>query len=64
MINKQLYGNQFNPNVLKDLKTLDEKLVKEQDPEEITKLRMAKLYRGMELMSGPYGRTYQGYFPY
>ena len=64
MINNQLYGNQFNPNVLKDLKTLDEKLVKEQDPEEITKLRMVKLYRGMELMSGPYGRTYQGYFPY
>lgn len=64
MINNQLYGNQFNPNVLKDLKTLDEKLVKEQDPEEITKLRMAKLYRGMELMPGPYGRTYQGYFPY
>ena len=29
MINNQLYGNQFNPNVLKDLKTLDEKLVKE-----------------------------------
>ena len=64
MINNQLYGNQFNPNVLKDLKTLDEKLVKEQDPEEITKLRMGKLYRGMELMAGPYGRTYQGYFPY
>jgi len=64
MINNQLYGNQFNPNVMKDLKKIDEKIAKEENPEEITKLKMAKLYRGMELMSGTYGRTYQGYFPY
>jgi hypothetical protein len=51
-----LYGSQFNPQVLKDLKKIndeleDEKSQAEPDNEKILKLREKQLMRGMELQS-------------
>ena len=60
----RIYGQQFDGAVLKDLKEIDKKLEKETDPEEIMQLKMAKLYRGMELNAGPLTRNYRGYYPY
>lgn len=59
----RLYGNAFNPEVLKDVKSINEKITKEKDPEEALKLRLQRLYRGMELNSG-WGRPWGGYYPY
>lgn len=60
----RMYGQQFDSSVVKDLEKIDKKLKEEQDPEEIVRLRMAKLCRGMELNSTPFTRNYRGYFPY
>jgi len=60
----KLYGNGFNPEILKDVKSLNEKIEKEKDPEEVMKLRLQRLYRGMELNTGIMGHPYSGYYPY
>lgn len=60
----RLYGNGLNPAVLKDLKELNTKIAKETDEDEALKLRLQRLYRGMELNSGYNRRPYGGYFPY
>ena len=60
----KLYGNGFNPEVLKDVKSLNEKIEKESNPDEALKLRLQRLYRGMELNAGLNIRPYNGYYPY
>ena len=60
----RIYGNGFNPEILKDVKSLNEKIAKEHDPEAALKLRLQRLYRGMELNTGIAQRPYNGYFPY
>ena len=60
----RLYGNGFNPNVLKDVKELNQKIAKETDQEEALKLRLQRLYRGMELNTGINTPPYRGYYPY
>lgn len=60
----RIYGNGFNPEVLKDVKELNEKIEKEQDPEEILRLRMQRLCRGMELNAGINQRSFRSMFPY
>ena len=59
-----MYGQQYDPNVLKDLKEINSKLENSNDNEELLKLRMQRLYRGMELYSTPMTRNYRGYYPY
>jgi hypothetical protein len=59
-----MYGQEYDPNVLKDLKTINENLENAEDNEEILKLKMQRLYRGMEIMSTPMTRNYRGYYPY
>lgn len=54
---ENIYGSKFDKDVLKDLKSIDDKLqeeVKKEEPdkEEILKLKLQKLYRGMELNNG------------
>ena len=63
-INNKMYGQQYDPNVLKDLKEINSKLENSNDKEELLKLRMQRLYRGMELYSTPMTRNYRGYYPY
>lgn len=58
------YNNEFNPEVFKDVKSLNEKIEKESNPDEALKLRLQRLYRGMELNTGIIGRPYGGYYPY
>ena len=60
----RLYGNGFNPEVLKDVRSINEKIEKEKDPEAALKLRLQRLYRGMELNTGLTTRPYGGYYPY
>ena len=60
----RLYGNGFDPNVVKDVKELNEKIKKESNAEELMKLKMQRLLRGMELNTGLNTRTYRGYYPY
>lgn len=59
-----MYGQQFNSDVMKDMKALSDRMEKAESDEEYLKLRMARLYRGMELNSIPTGRNYRGYYPY
>ena len=60
----RLYGNGFNPEVLKDVKSLNEKIEKEANSDEAMKLRLQRLYRGMELNTGLNIRPFRGYYPY
>ncbi len=64
----QQYGTQFNPNVLKDLKKINEKIREESkkdvpDKERILKLRQEQLMRGMELNTG-YINNYRRNIPW
>ncbi len=59
-----IYGNGFNPEVVKDVKDINEKIEKEKDADELLRLRMQRLLRGMELNNGLATRTYRGYYPY
>ncbi len=64
MNSTQKYGRDFNPEVMKDLKDLNEKIEKEQDPEELLRLRMQRMMRGLEINSGLSMRPFGAYFPY
>lgn len=60
----RMYGQELNSNVVKDVKNINEKLEKETDPEKIFKLRLQRLYRGMELNANTYQRNPRTYYPY
>lgn len=60
----KMYGQQYDINVLKDLKKINEKIEKAESEEELLNLKFQRLYRGMELMSTPMSRNYRGYYPY
>lgn len=62
--NPKMYGQEYDAQALKDIKSINEKIEKEKDSEELLKLRLQRLYRGMELVSTPMYRNYRGYFPY
>lgn len=60
----RMYGQEFNQNIVKDVNKLNEKIEKETDPEEILKLRLQRLYRGMELNTNIYQRNPRTFYPY
>lgn len=60
----RMYGQEFNSNVVKNINEINEKLENETDQEEVLKLRLQRLYRGMELNSNFQGRSFRTYFPY
>ena len=60
----RMNGQELNSNVVKDVKNINEKLEKETDPEKIFKLRLQRLYRGMEINTSIYQRNYRSYYPY
>ena len=62
--NLRMYGQEFNQNIVKDVNKLNEKLEKETGPEEILKLRLQRLYRGMELNTNIYQRNPRTFYPY
>jgi hypothetical protein len=49
---------------LKDVRDLSEKIESASSSEEALRIRLQRLYRGMELNAGVYGRAYGAYFPY
>ena len=62
--NPKMYGQEYDAQALRDIKSINEKIEKEKDSEELLKLKLQRLYRGMELVSTPMSRNYRGYFPY
>ena len=58
------YIQELNGNVVKDVNYLSEKIEKETNPEELLRLRMQRLYRGMELSSSIYQRNPRTFYPY
>lgn len=60
----RIYGNELNSEVIKDIKSLNEKISKETDPDAEMQLRLQRLYRGMELNTGIATRQLNGYYPY
>lgn len=63
-INNKMYGQEYDPNVLKDLSEINKKMNNAESEEEILRLRMLRLYRGMELNSSNMTRGFRGYYPY
>ena len=62
--NLRMYCQELNSSVVKDVTKLNEKLEMETDPEEIYKLRLQRLYRGMELNTSIYQKNPRTLFPY
>ena len=60
----RIYGNNFNFDVVRDVNEINEKIKIEESPEELMKLHLQRLYRGMELNSSYSKRNIRGYFPY
>ena len=60
----RIYGNTFDPKVIKDVKELTEKLEKTEDSEERLKLYYQRLNRAMELNAGIGRRPYNSFYPY
>lgn len=58
------YNNGFDPQAMKDINSLNEKIKKEQNPEELTKLLMQRMCRGFDINAGTIGRVRGGYYPY
>jgi hypothetical protein len=58
------YNNGFDPNAVKDINEINEKIKKEQNPEELTKLLMQRMCRGFDINAGATGRVKCGYYPY
>lgn len=63
-IDLRMYGNEFNPSIVKDINDINKKIEKETDSEELLKLRLQRLYRGMELNTSIYKRNIRNYYPY
>lgn len=60
----RIYGNNFNYDVVGDINKINEKIENEESPEEIIKLRLQRLYRGMELNLHSFKKGINGYYPY
>ena len=60
----RMYGQGFNSNVVKEVNSLNEKIEKETNPEEILKLRLQRLYKGMELNTNIYQKNPRTFYPY
>ena len=58
------YNNGFDPNAVKDINEINEKLKKETNKEELMKLRIQRMCRGFEINAGVMGRVRGGYYPY
>ena len=60
----RMYGQEFNPNVIKDVNNLNEQIEKETDQEKLMNLRLKRLYRGMELNTNLQQRSFRTLYPY
>ena len=60
----RMYGQEFNPNVIKDVNDLNEQIEKETDQEKLMNLRLKRLYRGMELNTNVQQRSFRTLYPY
>lgn len=60
----RMYGQEFNPNVIKDINKLNEEIEKETDQEKLLNLRLKRLYRGMELNTNLQQRNFRTLYPY
>lgn len=60
----RMYGQEFNPNAIKDINDLNEQIEKETDQEKLMNLRLKRLYRGMELNTNLQQRNFRTLYPY
>ena len=60
----RMYGQEFNPNVIKDVNELNKEIEKETDQEKLMNLRLKRLYRGMELITNLQQRSFRTLYPY
>ena len=58
------YNNGFDPKVVKEINSINEKIQKERDKEELMKLKMQRMCLGFNINSGAIGRVRNGYYPY
>lgn len=54
----------FDNQIFEDVKKINQDIEKEQDPNELLKLRLRLMNKGFELNSKYYGRVRGGYYPY
>lgn len=58
------FNNGFNSDTIKEIKSINEKIKKETDKDELLKLRLQRMCKGFEINAGAIGRLRNGYYPY
>jgi hypothetical protein len=58
------YNNGFDPKVVKEINSINEKIGKTSDKEELMKLKLQRMCMGFDINAGAIGRVRGGYYPY
>jgi len=58
------YNNGFDPKVVKEINSINDKIKKENDKEELMKLRLKRMTLGFDINAGVIGKVRGGYYPY
>lgn len=58
------YNNGFDPKIVKEINSINEKMKKENDKEELMKLRLKRMTLGFDINAGVIGKVRGGYYPY
>ena len=58
------YNNGFDPQAVKDINSLNEKIKNERNPEVLEKLLMQRMCRGFDINAGAIGLVRGGYYPW
>lgn len=58
------YNNGFSPDAVKQINSINEKIQKESDKDELFKLKYKRMCLGFGINAGALGRIRNGYYPY
>lgn len=58
------YNNGFDPKIVKEINSINEKMKKENNKEELMNLRLKRMTLGFDINAGVIGKVRGGYYPY
>lgn len=58
------YNNGFDPKVVKEINSINEKIENENDKDKLMNLKMQRMCMGFDINAGAIGRVRGGYYPY
>ena len=58
------YNNGFDPKVVKEINSINDKIKKENNKEELMNLKLKRMTLGFDINASVIGRVRGGYYPY